>query len=62
MSYDNIRNMTFHKGSNYSYSQQNKTDDPVEHIKTQILNITKSPHKGHFKLTPSIMDQGPDLH
>jgi hypothetical protein len=45
------RNMTFHKGSNYGYNRRNKTEDPVANIKTQVLNITKSPHKGHFKVT-----------
>jgi len=49
-------NMTLHKGSNYGYNQRNKTEDQIAHFKTQVLNITKSPHKGHFKVTLSIVD------
>jgi hypothetical protein len=48
--------MTFYKGSNYCYNQQNITDGPVEYIKTQILNITKKPISGPFKVTLSIVD------
>ena len=36
-----------------------ETDAPVEHFKTQILNITKKeqgPFKGHFKVALSIED------
>jgi hypothetical protein len=36
-----------------------QTDAPVEHFKTQILNITKKeqgPFKGHFKVALSIED------
>ncbi|MGD8764476.1 MAG: hypothetical protein PVG87_19375 [Desulfobacteraceae bacterium] len=36
-----------------------KADDPVEHFKTQILDITKKeqgPLKGHFKVALSIVE------
>lgn len=48
--------MIFYKGSNYGYNMRNKTDDPVEYIKVQILNFIKKPINGPFKVTLSIVD------